>query len=235
MQGFTYLTPFIENPDGQKFAAGLILATVMIGLGSVAASRLKDEESLRESVVPPSRGSLSGIVDLMIEGFLKYFDSILGKERRRFAPFCASVFFFVLFANLLGLVPGVPPITTTVWINVGMALVVFAVFNTSGIREQGLVNYFKHFCGPMLAVAPIIFPLEILSTCLRILTLNMRLYWNITADHLVLETFTDLTKLVVPVAFYAMGTFVCFMQAFVFVTLTMIYILFAVQHEEEHH
>ena len=114
-----------------------------------------------------------------------------------------------------------------------MALVVFLLFNWAGVREQGVLSYLKHFCGPVIFVAPLVFPLEILSTCLRILTLNMRLYWNISADHLVLATFTDLTKYVVPVAFYAMGAFVCFMQAFVFGTLTMIYILFAVQHEEE--
>jgi F-type H+-transporting ATPase subunit a len=86
-------------------------------------------------------------------------------------------------------------------------------------------------------LAFLIFPLEILGTFLRILTLNLRLYWNISADHIVLGLFTDLVPVVVPVIFLALGTFVCFMQAFVPTILTMIYILLATQHEEgeEHH
>ena len=79
------------------------------------------------------------------------------------------------------------------------------------------------------------FVIEILSVSMRVLTLNLRLYWNMTADHTVLSIFTDLTKFIVPVVFYGLGTFVCFMQAFVFSTLTMVYILLATQHEEEEH
>lgn len=235
MEGFTYLSPLVTQPEMQKFVAGVALGGVLIAVGMKAAAALKRAEGVHEAVVPAARPSISSIFDLLVETYIKYFDSILGRERREFAPFCASVFFFVLAANMLGLVPGMPAITTTVWINVGMALVVFISFNWIGVRENGLPGYLKHFCGPVIFVAPLMFPLEILSTSLRILTLNMRLYWNITADHLVLATFTDLTKLIVPVAFYAMGTFVAFMQAFVFGTLTMIYILLAVQHEEDDH
>ena len=233
MEGYTYLSHIAAEPDAQKIIVAIGLGGVMLTAGIKAAASLRKPSDFQAAVVPPVRATLTGVFDLFIEAFMKYFDSILGKERREFAPFCASVFFFVLAANLLGLVPGMPAVTTTVWVNVGMALVVFLLFNWAGVREQGVLSYLKHFCGPVIFVAPLVFPLEILSTCLRILTLNMRLYWNISADHLVLATFTDLTKYVVPVAFYAMGAFVCFMQAFVFGTLTMIYILFAVQHEEE--
>ena len=148
-------------------------------------------------------------------------------------PFTASLFLFLLAANLLGLVPGMPAITTTVWVNVGMALVVFLYFNYLGIKEHGLLSYLKHFCGPVWLLAWFIFPLEIFSTCLRVLTLNLRLYWNINADHEVLNIFTNLIG---PFAapFYVMGVFVCFMQAFIFTTLTMVYILLATQHEEGH-
>jgi len=235
MEGYTYLSSFIQQPEMQKFVTGIALGGVLLAVGMKAASSLKRAEGLHDAIVPSSRLSMTSLFDLLLEGYIRYFDSILGKERRQFAPFCASVFFFILAANLIGLIPGVPAVTTTVWVNVGMALVVFISFNWVGVREKGLFSYLKHFCGPILFVAPLVFPLEILSTCIRILTLNMRLYWNITADHLVLATFTDLTKFIVPIAFYAMGTFVAFMQAFVFGTLTMIYILFAVQHDEDEH
>ncbi len=235
MEGFTYLSPFISQPELQKFAAGAVLGGALIAVGMKAAASIKRAEGVQEAVVPSAKPSISSIFDLLVEMYLKYFDSILGRERREFAPFCGSVFFFVLAANMLGLIPGMPAITTTIWVNVGMALVVFISFNWIGVRENGVIGYLKHFCGPVIFVAPLMFPLEILSTCLRILTLTMRLYWNISADHLVLATFTDLANYVVPVAFYAMGTFVAFMQAFVFGTLTMIYILLVMQHEEDEH
>jgi F-type H+-transporting ATPase subunit a len=74
--------------------------------------------------------------------------------------------------------------------------------------------------------------LEVMGTFLRILTLNLRLYWNVSADHVVLGVFTDLVPVLAPIVFYVLGTFVCFMQAFVPTILTMIYIMLATQHEE---
>lgn len=240
MEGFTYLNFLSSDPNVQKFVTGVALGGVLLAVGTKAAASLRHPDKLKDNVIPPVKFSLSAGFDIFIEAFVSYFDSILGKEQRRFVPFCASVFIFVLAANLLGLVPGMPAVTTTVWVNVGMALVVFFSFNWIGIREKGVLGYFKHFFGglhywPMILIGVFVFALEILSSCIRILTLNMRLYWNITADHLVLGAFTSLTKYVVPIAFYAMGIFVCFMQAFVFCTLTMVYILFAIEHEEEGH
>ena len=101
--------------------------------------------------------------------------------------------------------------------------------------------YIRHFFGPLnlkspaILLALLIFVIEVFSTLLRILTLNLRLYWTITGDHLVLEAFTEMWPHIgVPVVFYILGTFVCFMQAFVFTILTMIYTLLATQHSEDH-
>ena len=84
-----------------------------------------------------------------------------------------------------------------------LALTVFLLFNIYGIKENGLGGYSKHLGGPfwtkyMWPLAIFFFALETLSITLRILTLNLRLYWNIKADHMVLEVFTDMTKLIVP-------------------------------------
>ena len=195
-----------------------------------------DSQVLVEELAPKSSGSLLyRVFDFFMEAFVSYHDSVLGKHNRKHVPFTGSIFFFLLFANLLGLVPGMAAATTTVWVNVAIALTVFCYFNYWGIKEHGFWNYIKHFGGGTpLWIAWFIFVVEIVSTCMRVLTLNLRLYWNISADHLVLGAFTEMTKLVIPCAFYALGTFVSFMQAFVFATLTMIYILLATQHEEAH-
>lgn len=228
---FQQITP---DENWQKLSLALIIAAILIVVGKLMSSKLKSESQLESAIIPAEKFSLFGFLDFFVESFVKFQDSILGKENRKYVTFTGSVFIFLLLCNLMGLIPGMPAATTTVWINVGLAFCVFVFFNLQGIKENGVFGYLKHFCGPVLLLAPIIFPLEIISTVLRLLTLNLRLYWNITADHTVLGAFTELTYLFVPVFFYAMGTFVAFMQSFVFTTLTMIYILLAVQHGDEH-
>ncbi len=208
----------------------------LVYAGSRISARLKDKRSLEQAIIPSESITGLAFADFFVEAFLRHHDSVLGVHNRKYVPFTGAIFIFLLISNLLGLVPGMPAITTTVWVNVGLALVVFCYFNYMGVREHGVFGYLKHFWGPVWWLGFLIFPLEILSTVLRVLTLNLRLYWNISADHIVLETFADLAgQLLLAVPFYALGTFVCFMQAFVFTTLTMVYILLATAHAEGAH
>jgi len=223
-----------EDADLQKYSCAGVLAVFILFLGLALTKRLRTKEGISRAVIPSARFSLFGLMDFCVESFIAFHDSILGKANRSHASFTFTIFLFLLISNLAGLIPGMPAITTTVWINVGMAIVVFLYFNIMGIKAHGLLGYLKHFAGPMLILAPLIFPLEILSIFLRILTLNLRLYWNITADHLVLSILTGLGD-VAATPVYLLGTFVSFMQAFVFTTLTMIYILLATQHGDDHH
>lgn len=218
----------------EKFLVAFALGLIIVLLSLSATKVLRDPEQLSANIVPAKRFNLFGLFDLIVGGFVSFHDSVLGKENRKYVGLSGSVFIFIFLGNLLGLIPGFPAITTTVWVNLSIALIVFICFNAYGIREHGFVNYMKHFAGPAWWLAWLIFPVEILSTCLRILTLHLRLYWNISADHMVLGTFTGMAP-VIPIVFYGIGTFVCFMQAFIFTVLTMSYILLATQHEEEAH
>ena len=252
---YTYLDhvlPQMENgvhlshmTSVQQVTTALIVATGMIALGTVLTGRLKTVEGTESAIVPNKKINLFGWCDFLMEAFIGYHDSLLGKSGRKHAPFTASIFFFIFGLNLLGLIPGMPAATATVWLNVAMALVVFIYFNFFGVKVQGAGNYLKHFMGPLykggwLLLGLFMFALEMLSISMRVLTLNLRLYWNITADHIVLSEFTHLLSFDLPFptfiasVFYVLGTFVSFMQAFVFTTLTMVYILLATQHEEDH-
>jgi F-type H+-transporting ATPase subunit a len=125
---------------------------------------------------------------------------------------------------------------------VGLALLVFVYFNAYGIWENGLLGYLRHFAGPvsgslLFLVGPVIFCAEIFSTLLRPFTLNLRLYWNIKADHILMETIHNLLgpfSIGVASPLFVLALFVSFMQAFVFAMLTMIYVLLATAHEEDH-
>jgi len=225
---------YYVNTSSQKLLLAGLLAGGLCLLAKVARDGLSQVNKDSAALIPPKRPSIWSVVDLFMEKFLAFHDSVLGKENRRYLPFHGTLFLFILAMNVVSLIPGMPAATTTVWINVALALSVFLTFNYFGIQTHGLKGYLKHFCGPVWWLAWMIFPLEIFSTCLRVLTLNMRIYWNITADHLVLGIATDMTKFVIPVAFYALGAFVSIIQAVVFVMLSMIYIQMATQHSEAH-
>ncbi|MBX7144852.1 MAG: F0F1 ATP synthase subunit A [Oligoflexia bacterium] len=231
---FTYLSPIIPNLEIQKLVTAIILGMVITLVAKRATTRLSTAGAIAAAIIPDSRISLFGFLDFFVEAFVKFHDSLLGANNRRHVPFNGTIFIFILSANLIGLVPGVPAATTTVWVNVGLSTLVFVYFNYWGIRTNGLFNYLKHMASPLM-LAPFLFPLELFGLCLRVLTLNLRLYWNITADHLVLTIFTDMLGPLFPAALYVLGTFVCFMQAFIFTTLSMVYILLAIgPHDEEH-
>ena len=229
---YTLIGEVIESPDAQKFVTAIIIGVCLIVVGLAIRKKLATKTLRREHLVPRRFGLMS-FLDFFVEGFLKYHDSLVGPEYRRYASFPATVFLFLLCSNYLGLIPGMAAATTTVWVNVGVALVVFIYFNYLGVKHNGLIGYLRHFAGPLLPLAVLIFPLEVFSTVLRVFTLNLRLYWNISADHIVMATFTDLLPFA-GVPAYILGAFVSFMQAFIFTTLTMVYIQLAVQHEEEH-
>ena len=233
---YTYLNSLgLTDPNTQKFLTAVGFGTLLLCAGAASAQKLARRRKLlgvEGGVVPEEKITTSGFFDFFIEAFAGFQDSILGKENRKYLPLTATVFLYLFILNIIGIIPGMPAATTSVWTTVPVAVLIFVGFNYYGIKEHGLVNYLKHFAGPIWWLAWFIMPLELFGTVLRILTLNLRLYWNISADHVVLGLFTDLAPVVVPVVFLVLGSFVCFMQAFVPTILTMIYILLATQHEE---
>ena len=233
MVHYTYFHSIFAHEESEKLFIGCAVAAAILFLGRKAASSLTTKEGLERNIVP-QEVSLTSIFDFFFSAFLSFHDSLLGKSNRKYAGITSCTFLFIFLCNILGLIPGVAAATTTVWINVAIAFVIFGYFNYQGVKAQGFVNYIKHFCGPVWWLAIFIFPLEIFSTCLRIFTLNLRLYWNISADHLVLGIFSDLVPYIAPMIFYGFGTIVAFMQAFVFTTLSIIYILLATQHADGH-
>ena len=123
--------------------------------------------------------------------------------------------------------------------NLGLAAVVFILYNFWGVKEVGIKAYLKHLWGPVLWLGPFLFPIEVISHLIRPLSLSIRLFGNMTGDHMVLGVFSSLTQgtpaFFVPLVFLFLGTIVSFMQAFVFTLLTMIYIRLAVTHDEHGH
>lgn len=176
-----------------------------------------------------------GVIQQMFElvyGFLRnQAEDVVGHGGPKYLHFFATIFFFILFSNLMGLIPSLEPPTMFTPVPLGCALLAFLYYNTMGIREQGVLNYLKHFAGPMWLLAPIMIPIEIFSHLGRLLSLTARLYANMFAGEQVTLVFLGLAPLGIPAIFMGLHVFVAFLQAFVFTLLTMSYVSGAVAHE----
>jgi F-type H+-transporting ATPase subunit a len=211
------------------FVAALLIALLLVALSAVAIGGRKPADM----AIPEERFTLRNLLELLL-GFLKGIaDDILGHHANKYLPLLGTCFLFILFMNLLGLIPGCVPPTDKMNITVGLAVVIFLSTHIFGVREHGIA-YFKHFLGPVWWMAPIMLPIELVSHLARPLSLSLRLFGNITGDHMVVSIFLGLVPFVIPSIFYGLGVFVSFMQAFIFTVLSMIYISGAVAHEEEH-
>lgn len=146
-------------------------------------------------------------------------------------PFMGAIFIFVLFMNLIGVIPGFESPTMTPAVPAGLAISAFLYYHWQGFRQQGVGKYLAHFAGPMVLLAPLMVPIELISHLARPLSLTIRLFANMFAGEKVTMTFLSLTFLGVPAVFMGLHVFVAFLQAFIFMLLTMIYVGGAVAHE----
>ena len=177
-----------------------------------------------------------GKLQLTFEALYKFFEGqahdALEHGSTRYVPFIGTLFIFILFMNLIGIIPGFESPTMTPAVPCGLAVCVFLYYNYMGFREQGIGKYLAHFAGPVWYLAPLMIPIEIISHLSRPLSLTVRLFGNMFAGEKVTLTFLTLTYFAVPVIFMGLHVFVAFLQAFIFMLLSIIYIAGAVAHEE---
>lgn len=173
------------------------------------------------------------VLEVAVESLHNIVDTTMGKEGRRYFPLIATLGLFILLSNLLGLVPGFMSPTSNLNTTVACAIIVFCVYNYEGVREHGFINYMKHFMGPMPILAPLMFPIEIISHLARPLSLSMRLFGNIFGEDKVLFILFLLVPFLIPLPMMAFAIFTSFLQAFVFMLLSMIYIGGAIEHAHD--
>jgi F-type H+-transporting ATPase subunit a len=158
-------------------------------------------------------------------------EQIIGHGYERFQAFVTCILLFVLLNNFIGLVPGLETPTGQPWVPLGIALLTFFYYNFYGVRQQGVVGYLKQLAGPLWWIAPLLFPIEIISHLARVMSLTIRLYANMLASDLVTLVFFSLIPIAVPAVFLGLHFFVSIIQAYIFMVLSMIYLSMAVSHE----
>jgi F-type H+-transporting ATPase subunit a len=198
-----------------------LVMVILIGVG-VAAAR-------RPAMIPTG---LQNLMEAVLDLILNLVDDVMGPEGRRFVPLIGTLGLYIFLSNLLGLVPGFTAPTDNVNTTASCALVVFFTYHWVGVRKHGLWNYLKHFAGPApWWLVPLMVPIEIISHLARPVSLSLRLLGNMVADHKVVFIFFGIFPLLLPVPFLFLGLLVCFIQAFVFCVLSMIYIAMATEHD----
>jgi len=165
------------------------------------------------------------IMEAYISGVLKMGSDVMGQEKaRRYLPLVATIGLFVGIANLIGVVPGFEAPTAFLELPLTLALVVFVYYNFEGIRRNGVIKYFKHFLGPVWWLYWLMFPIEIVSHFSRLVSLSFRLFGNVKGDDMFLMVILMLAPWLLPMIPFALLTFMAFLQAFIFMMLTYVYL-----------
>jgi len=174
------------------------------------------------------------VIEAYLGGVMYMGTDVVGeKEARKYLPLVATIGLFVVIANVIGIIPGFESPSGSLNFTLALALAVFVFYNFEGIRRNGVIKYFKHFLGPVGWLAPLMFPIEIVSHLSRIISLSFRLFGNIKGDDLFLMVLLMLAPYVAPLPAFALLSFMALLQAFIFMMLTYVYLAGAI-HIDDH-
>lgn len=166
-----------------------------------------------------------------IEGMIQsQSNEIIGHHSEGYTAFLATLAFFILFCNLIGVIPGFESPTAVPIVPLGCALCAFTYYQYQGFKHAG-IGYLKHFAGPMPALAPLMIPIELISHLARVLSLTIRLFANMFAGDMVTLVFFSLVPIGIPILFLGLHVGVSLLQTYIFVLLTTVYLQGAVADE----
>jgi F-type H+-transporting ATPase subunit a len=213
LQGFvkTHIPPHVTY--------SWFIMLLLLGLGLLASRQV--------ALVP--KGA-QNVFELLISGLEEFMVEITGEEGRAFFPFICTLFLFIFTCNLLGLIPGFYSPTANINTPLSMALCTFVFTHYLGVKYHG-VKYIKHFLGPIPALAPLFFPIEVVGHCARVLSLTLRLFGNIMGEDLVLAILLFLAgKFLAPLPMMFLAVFTSAVQAFIFTLLAIMYFTGSMEH-----
>lgn len=222
--------PFLPHDPKYLAVNGGVLVflflTVFAILANLALRRAKDK-----ALVPQPRFTMLSLADAVVDGLANMICGTLGPRGVEYVPFIGTLFLFVLLGNFLGLLPHSSAATSDVNTTFSLGFAAFVYYNWQGIKEHGPVGYAKHFLMGLGPLGVLIAMIELVSHAIRPLSLGVRLFVNMFVDHTVVLSFQSLFAWVLPVPLLLFGIVVSSIQAFVFATLTAMYVQMATEHE----
>ncbi|HEY4107164.1 MAG TPA: F0F1 ATP synthase subunit A [Polyangiaceae bacterium] len=212
----------------EPLCAALFVALLVLGMALRVRARLQNPD---DAVIPEDKLTLRTFMEAFLSYFYDLAKSVMDAERaKKYFPLIGTSATFIFFSNVFALIPGFPVATSSLSITLGCAIVVFVCFNAYGLAANGF-GYVRHLAGPALYLAPLVFPIEVISLCVRPLTLSVRLMLNMSVDHLIVGIFLSLVALIIPIPAMILTVLIVLIQTLVFTLLTCIYIGLATEHE----
>jgi F-type H+-transporting ATPase subunit a len=187
-------------------------------------------------------GKLQQLFELVYEGLGSLAEDIIGHGGKTFVPLLFTLAVFIFLCNIIGIMPtsasptgyydpGASFAMIGIYVTLGTALVALCYYHYWGLRHHGVLGYLKTFMGPVIFIAPIMVPIELVSHLARGLSLSVRLFANMMAGTLVSGVFFTLVPLAIPAFFEGLHIAVALLQTFIFILLTMVYLAGAVSEE----
>jgi F-type H+-transporting ATPase subunit a len=208
----------------------LLIVVCLTALSLIVRSRLSVENP----------GTLQVVIEEVVRAVVGLLDEWIGPSGHRFLPIVGTFGLFILFANYMGLIPGLMSPTSNINVTLGCAITIWVYYHYQGIRTQGIIGYIKHFWAPPGApwwIGFVYFPIEIISHTARVMSLSLRLFGNIFGEELVILVLFSIIPFFVPLPMMFMGLVTGALQAFIFMLLSIIYLqgAVAVEHHEDEH
>lgn len=221
------LAPFgVHVPDYLVFCALIVLIVLGVGL------------AIRAKLSVDNPGKLQIFLEDITTFIVTQLENAIGHGKgRHYLALCGGIFIFILLGNLMGQVPGLGAPTSNINVPFGCAITVWLYYHWQGIKAQGIGSYLLHFAFPPgvpKIMAPLMLPIELISHSSRVLSLTLRLFGNIFGEHLVVLIIASIVPFFVPLFIQGLGLIVGPLQAFIFMTLTAIYLSAAVAVDEHH-
>jgi F-type H+-transporting ATPase subunit a len=222
---FTFLGTIGGHGQEWMILSHYVLVLAIVFLISRAATR-------KMQLVPT--GS-QNVMETFVGGIISMGSDTMGEKNARiYMPLIGSLALVIFVSNMIGVIPGFEAPTSNINFTASLALIVFVYYNYLGIKKNGFINYFKHFMGPMPILAPLMFPIEIISHLSRIVSLSFRLFGSVRGDDMFLMVLLMLVPWILPLPGFFLLFVMGVLQAFIFSILTYVYIAGSIMMEEEH-
>ena len=221
---FTYLGLIVGHGPMIHVAHLILVAVIVFAIIKMATKSLR--------AVP---NGTQNVMEAYLGGVISMGTDVLGEENaRKYLPLIATLGLFIFISNIIGVIPGFESPTSNINVTLPLAIIVFVYYNYEGIKKNGVVKYFAHFSGPVLALAPLMFPIEIVSHISRIISLSFRLFGSIRGDDMFLYVLLMLVPWILPLPGFFLLTVMGILQTFVFMILTFVYLAGAIAIDEDH-
>ena len=220
--GFLFHDPI----HAQHVAAMLLVCLMMLLFALSARSGLNKAKG---DILPEAKLTSRTIVELAMDGLLNVMQATMTRDAAlRHFWIVGSLAAFILFSNLLGLIPGFLPPTESFNTTLACGTITFVYYNYYAFSKLGL-GHLAHMANPVgepwgWFLAPLFLPVELISHTVRPISLAIRLLCNIAGDHLVLSVFVGIFPLLLPIPFIGLGLFVALVQTFIFTLLSCVYL-----------